>query len=48
MANDADGSDQAQGQEVGKGQHGLINRNSEVTVVGSQGQSVQHNAANEP
>jgi hypothetical protein len=48
MANDADGSDQAQGQEVGQGQHGLMNKNSEVTVFGTQGQSVQQNAANEP
>ena len=44
----AGGSDQAQGQEVGKGQHGLITRNNEVTVFGTQGQSVQHDAASEP
>ena len=61
MAKDAlgaGGSDQAQGQKVGTGQHGLINRDSEVTVVGTQSQSGQsnsdtinfrqHTAANEP
>ena len=51
MAKDAlgaGGSDQAQGQEVGTGQHGLINRDSEVTVIGTQSQSGQHTLANEP
>ena len=44
----AGGSDQAQHQEVGQGQHGLMNKNGEVTVFSTPGQSVQQNAASEP
>ena len=47
MAKDAlgdGGADQDQDQTAGMGQHGLIHGDSEVTEVGTQGQSGQRNS----